>query len=135
SKHTGLPDPRVKDALHEFEAVGVGRYVPGRWHNSNRFEFSRKLNEIAAVATGERGDFADDVDDDIDVANSSGPPMVEQLLSNAEANGAGRNGAVTLSFQIAGGLEPSIRVPTKLTRKDAESLVAFVKSLPFDASA
>jgi hypothetical protein len=122
SWQTKLDEEMIKKAFHDFESIGLGRYVPGRAENPNRFEWWRPMTLVAAVAKG-TSDEPLEVDVPAPVTGNGGAAALEG------------NEMIRHSYNLRTDLVVTLMLPRDLTQGEANRFANFVKTLSFDGQA
>ncbi|PTX98170.1 hypothetical protein DB345_04855 [Spartobacteria bacterium LR76] len=103
--------------MQELDALGFGRFVPGRHSKPSRMEWSVDVRELAKAAMGESetvsevqpGELDDDHEEDTDC----------DVLEH--------------KFYLRSDCLVSIKLPVDLTAAEADRLAGFLKSLPIES--
>src|SRR5258706_6817864 len=123
----------VLKVLRRLGKLGYGNFVPGRKGHKSRMVWQVGIVSLGIAATGTRDDietlFDGDVGDDDD-ADSPVPPM--PLPMSAGTPQGSPSGAKRVVYILRREFDAELIVPKDFSRVDADRLIQFIKTLPFD---
>ena len=113
-------------ALRELSDLGYGRFVVGRKGHPSRVEWN-----VEIVSLGKAGTGATDV---IQVAKNDDAELeVEEDLVRTESTSCASSvPMMKVRYPLRAELEVELALPKNLTRREAERLSDFIKTLPFE---
>jgi hypothetical protein len=115
--------------LRELTDLGYGRFIVGRKGHASRVEWEVRTISLgkAAAGTTEKIEPADrDVADVDDVGPNDETGMILQAGSPIDM--------MRVRYPLRADLEVEMSLPKNLTRREAERLSDFIKTLPFEES-
>jgi hypothetical protein len=128
-RSTPVPRWDLISLAKEIAELGYGEFVVGRRGRESRIVWKVGINSLAHAAQGQQNN--------IDPLNEDDPPNSAAVPLGTSTPVAPRPAIMCLSFplrQDSGGgvLNAQLTLPKDFNRRDAERLIGFIKTLPFD---
>jgi hypothetical protein len=105
-------------AFRQLDALGAGRFIPGRHGYKSRMEWNFSIRSLGQVAQGQKNR-PDQVSDDA-------------IIEDGTEEGASSDlKMIQHDFQLREGVKIQFMLPADISEKEAERLAKFVQALPF----
>jgi hypothetical protein len=114
----------VRRVLKALEALGCGKYIPGRKGHQSRFQWgTTAMTSVGRYASGQA--------DVIEKVNSADVVEDEAESLAADSDATNEPTQITHEFRLRPDHTVSLKLPADLTSTETERLAGFIKTLPF----
>jgi len=117
-------------ALKKLEELGFCEYVIGRHGHPSRVRWKVGIVSLGEAAAGKRDtlDLWDEGEMEDDISLSE--PLVTEIADEVSASPS--NGTMRVGYPLRPDLNIQLALPKNLTRREAERLSDFIRTLPFE---
>jgi hypothetical protein len=120
---TKIKESDIKKVYRQFEELGLGKYIEGRWGHLCRFEWAIAMRQVAKVAAGKGKD-------EILIAPDSTASIDDSGEMNGTADGGDETEALDHRYNLRADFAVSLRLPRNLSSSEATRLADYIRTLP-----